>query len=74
MTRRRFIKVKYFKGFTTAMYLFTTIVRMQRNQPKIQNHNFIKFLVRENFSAKMFKAKRIIYIKVLLNHLALINF
>ena len=31
MTRRRFINVKYFKGFTTAMYPFTTIVGMQRN-------------------------------------------
>ena len=54
MNRQRFTKVKYFKGFNAAMYPFTTIVRMQRNQPKIQNHNFIKFLVRENFSAKTF--------------------
>ena len=57
MTGRRFIKVKYFKGFTTAMRLFTTVVRMQRNQPKIQNHNFIEFLVKENFKQKRFRQK-----------------
>ena len=45
MTRQRFIKVKYFKGFTTAMYQFTTIVRMQRKQSKTQIQNFIEFLV-----------------------------
>ena len=49
MNGRRFIKVKYLKDFTMTMYLFTTIVRMQRNQPKIHNHNFIEFLVKENF-------------------------
>ena len=54
MNRRRFTKVKYFKGFNAAMYSFTTIVRMQRNQPKIQNHNFFEFLVKENFYAKTF--------------------
>ena len=59
MTRQRFIKVKYFKGFTTAMYLFTTIVRMQRNQPEIQNHNFIEFLVWEIFKQKRFRQKEL---------------
>ena len=58
MTGRRFIKVKYLKGFTMTMYLFTTIVRMQRNQPKIQNHNFIKFfLFKKIFKQKRFKQK-----------------
>ena len=31
--------------FTTATYPFTTIVRMKRNQPKTQNHNFIELIV-----------------------------
>ena len=59
MTRQRFIKVKYFKSFTTEMYLFTTIVRMQRNQPEIQNQNFIEFLFWEIFKQKRFRQKEL---------------
>ena len=59
MTRRHFINVKYLKGYTTPMYPFTTIVGMQRNQPKIQSHNFIEFLVSENFKQKRFRQKEL---------------
>ena len=59
MTRKRFIKVKYFKGFTTAMYLFTTIVRMQRNQPKIQNQMSLNFLFEKIFKQKHFRQKEL---------------